>query len=594
MEPTLQQLNERVDRLEQELAAVRTLLGIGPEPSPTPAPLEEPTAAAASAPATAAPPSPPSAAPPMPPAPPPSAPRTKTQPSASLEENLVGTWFPRIGAVAILVGAGFAFKYAVDRGFIGPFARVTIGVVAGVAFLIWGYWTYRKGWERFAQAVTGGGVALLYLSTLAAFLLYELISAPTALVSLTVVVLINALLALFYNSLALALMATVGGFINPLLMSTSTSETSRLYAYIVFVDLAAVLLSLLKRWRPLEMFAFTGTWLIFAATAMSAESGSTFWFATLFFLLFSVVPLLRTVVLKVPAEVADVFLLAPSGIFYFIAGMWLLSLTLDHWQGFFVFVLAVTHLGAGLLMFRIDRLISASLLGMAIFLFTALIPIQVDGFLVPTGWAIKGVLLIWLSLVFRSQSLRNSGVLVAGLALIGSLTMLGFEFDPPTLLASTDALNTVIQIGALYFGMILLGRDEEARKYGAPVVFAIAASFLTLTWLTAEASAYFRRYPATGEALQFTVSAIWALYAAGLLMIGFIGRVKWPRMLAVAIFGVTMAKMAVYDLWLLATGYRVLAFVGLGMVLLLCSLMYHQFKEFILGSDQEVASTTAG
>ena len=33
-----------------------------------------------------------------------------------LEESVVGTWFPRLGALALLLGDGFGFRYAVDRG----------------------------------------------------------------------------------------------------------------------------------------------------------------------------------------------------------------------------------------------------------------------------------------------------------------------------------------------------------------------------------------------------------------------------------------------------------------------------------------------
>ena len=47
-----------------------------------------------------------------------------------IEESVVGTWFPRLGALALLLGAGFGFRYAVDRGWIGPGARVAVGSAA--------------------------------------------------------------------------------------------------------------------------------------------------------------------------------------------------------------------------------------------------------------------------------------------------------------------------------------------------------------------------------------------------------------------------------------------------------------------------------
>ena len=41
-------------------------------------------------------------------------------------------------------------------------------------------------------------------------------------------------------------------------------------------------------------------------------------------------------------------------------------------------------------------------------------------------------------------------------------------------------------------------------------------------------------------------------------------------------------KLVTLDLWTLTTGYRVLAFAGMGAVLLTCSLMYHRFRDPIL------------
>ena len=84
------------------------------------------------------------------------------------EARLAGTWFARGGALAMLIGAGFAFKYGIDRGFITEPVRVLIGLLAGLAFVAWGSWARRKGWHTFSQAVTAGGIAICYLSVIIA------------------------------------------------------------------------------------------------------------------------------------------------------------------------------------------------------------------------------------------------------------------------------------------------------------------------------------------------------------------------------------------------------------------------------------------
>ena len=86
----------------------------------------------------------------------------------SIEDSVVGTWFARLGVLALLIGAAFGYRYAVDQGLIGPEARVALGVVGGTALLAWGHFARSKGWTNFAHALSGGGVAILYLSVLAA------------------------------------------------------------------------------------------------------------------------------------------------------------------------------------------------------------------------------------------------------------------------------------------------------------------------------------------------------------------------------------------------------------------------------------------
>lgn len=139
-------------------------------------------------------------------------------------------------------------------------------------------------------------------------------------------------------------------------------------------------------------------------------------------------------------------------------------------------------------------------------------------------------------------------------------------------------------VAALAVEAVAFSRDEDpvSRRLWYPLS-AVAANGLTVAWLSAEAVAYY--HPglrgAGWQPLQFTLSAIWAIYAGVLLTVGVATRQRWARLAALALFGVTVAKMVLIDLWTLSTGERVLAFIGLGALLLACSLMYHRFKHMI-------------
>ena len=58
------------------------------------------------------------------------------------EQILGGNWLARIGVLALVIGAGFFLKFAFDQNWLGPTARVILGVIGGLAMaaalIFWG------------------------------------------------------------------------------------------------------------------------------------------------------------------------------------------------------------------------------------------------------------------------------------------------------------------------------------------------------------------------------------------------------------------------------------------------------------------------
>lgn len=165
--------------------------------------------------------------------------------------------------------------------------------------------------------------------------------------------------------------------------------------------------------------------------------------------------------------------------------------------------------------------------------------------------------------------------------------MLANSFDPDRPFFNLEAANIIGVIACIAAASTLLARSEEDRHKSPSVIGAVAANVLALSWLTSEITNYFQGLSTNErQAFQFALSATWAMYAAVLLVIGDALRVKWARLFAAGLLGFTIVKMTLVDLWALQTGYRILAFTGLGAVLLLTSLMYHRFKQFLLGEEE--------
>ena len=87
----------------------------------------------------------------------------------SLESTIGGNVLNKIGMVAILLGMSYFLKYAIENQWIGETARVVIGILAGLGFLIWGEALHRRKYHGYSITVLGGGIGILYFSIFAAF-----------------------------------------------------------------------------------------------------------------------------------------------------------------------------------------------------------------------------------------------------------------------------------------------------------------------------------------------------------------------------------------------------------------------------------------
>jgi len=96
-----------------------------------------------------------------------------------LEQRIGARWATWVGIVAILVAAALFLKWAFDNAFLGPAARVALGLLAGLVMLGGGLLLHRRRDVPYlSEGLAGGGLGVLYLSLFAAHALYGLVG-PT-------------------------------------------------------------------------------------------------------------------------------------------------------------------------------------------------------------------------------------------------------------------------------------------------------------------------------------------------------------------------------------------------------------------------------
>src|SRR5215471_16179168 len=214
---------------------------------------------------------------------------------ASLERKIGQVWLNRIGIVAVLIGVSFFLKWAFDNNLIGPGGRVAIGLLAGIAVVVWSERFRGKGYIPFSYSLKAVGIGTLYLSLWGAFQVYNLIPASVAFLAMAVVTAATITMALAQNAELLASFALVGGFTTPVLVSTGQNHEVALFSYVAILDLAVLVIAIQKPWRRLLWGSFIGTqilfWGWFADYYSRDQRLTTVIFAVLFAAIFAAIPL---------------------------------------------------------------------------------------------------------------------------------------------------------------------------------------------------------------------------------------------------------------------------------------------------------------
>src|SRR5579872_2215202 len=79
-------------------------------------------------------------------------------PEIDLESRIGSHWLNRIGIAALLIGISYFLKFAFDNNWIGPAGRVAIGLVSGIAIIVWSERFRRKGHAAFSYSLKAVGI----------------------------------------------------------------------------------------------------------------------------------------------------------------------------------------------------------------------------------------------------------------------------------------------------------------------------------------------------------------------------------------------------------------------------------------------------
>ncbi len=82
---------------------------------------------------------------------------------------------------------------------------------------------------------------------------------------------------------------------------------------------------------------------------------------------------------------------------------------------------------------------------------------------------------------------------------------------------------------------------------------------------------------------QMSITLVWSVYAAVLLLVGFWRLSRALRLTGLALFGIAAIKLVLMDLTYLKDVYRIVAFLVLGLLMLTASYVYHRLEKRLAG-----------
>jgi uncharacterized membrane protein len=456
-----------------------------------------------------------------------------------------GKLLNRIGAVALILGVGFFMKEAFDRNWISETVRVLIGAVVGLSCLAGAYRTHSRGLKIFAQGLVGAGISILYLSVYASFNFYALVPQWIAFILMSIVTVIALAQALYYDSLAVALLGLAGGFLTPIMLSTGTNNEVGLFTYLALLN-AGLLGMLVKKdsWSVIEPISFVSTWLLYAAWHNRYYTPEDLWvtlfFVVLFWILYYALDVVRLFRSGKNSLMLHHVMAVANGVLFFSVLYSLIDQIHHPWMG------AVT-LGIGLMYFatvmavkiriQLPVQVIARYLVSAIVLLAAATTIQFHDFTTVTLWSLEALVLLWCGLHWRMDYVWGvAGVLIL-CALMKFFTTDGaLAFFQPrefVLLLNQRSL-TLIAVGVCVGLSGWLMTRYAAQTKGDAVeatrdLLNVGWCVLLFVFLTIESNDYFRfrmldQSFQSQEELAFTrlmtFSVLWAACALPLAWLG--------------------------------------------------------------------------
>ena len=517
--------------------------------------------------------SPPSAASPpaLPPLKAPSARLMSTQaraalPSIEMPALRPGNWLGIVAVLCFILAAGLIVKLSIDSGWLTPARQIGLAALLGFALIGAGL-ALLKTDREYASYLPGAGVIVLYMATFAAHRYYPLISFPTALAAVS---LISGLCIWLYARIrhdVYPVTAAAGAYCAPIVLSLNAGSEFSLYYFL----LCSVAFGAISIWVQSRTLTLISAYLaIFVTAVVGLDLHRDLLVAcmlALHFLVFSVAAYLYSLANHKALSEQEAWIFLPVLLAFYALEYYYIERLQPGLAPWISLVFAGVLLG----LYRSARRAFTDRMGSEalVFTFTTIVAFH-SVYLQLLPQETKPWLFVVIILAAALQSQRipqrvEPRFMVPYLAIIG---ILGIEYL--TMLSGLlerrhDAENLLVCFAALasLWLLILRGRKWFENYANRGNALLAAAHLLAIMAL----------YRLSTDAGSLAVSALWLLYALGVMGLAFSRKDEVMAKSALFVLAFAAGKALLYDAASAPTIVRILCLLLTGAVLYGCGLL---------------------
>ena len=446
-----------------------------------------------------------------------------------------GNPLAKLGILLLFLGLSFLLRYTVEHSLFPLELRLVAAALFAIVLLAVG-WRLRDRQRVYALILQGGATGVLYLTVFGAFRLWQMLPMTLAFALLVVICAASVGLAVLQKALSLAMLASLGGYLAPLLLSTGSGSFVALFSFYLLLSIGILAISIWQHWRELNLLGLLFTFGVGGLWGLNDYQPEDYWVCQLFLIANTLIFGVLSVALSLRAQekgkqiIDGVLLFAPP-----LIGFGMQYGMTRHWEygpalsalGYGAFYLTLAFLALRRYP-SIGRPLVLAALAIGGGFATLAIPLALSA-----RWtAMEGLGILWLSVQQHQRRMSYSGTALLVLALGSALwaqtsgvtslsLLLIFAILSLCWLAAAWLwralflpVSRVLLAGGLLFWLVaLLGASQLALTKQLPILAGVLA-------LTA-ASVWGWRQVAARLAWRELDASKWLLWPVMLLMVGY-------------------------------------------------------------------------